>query len=671
MKSPEKRSIDTKEIQNTFTLLEKASETARVGGWEYDLSLKTLSWTRVTYEIHEIPFDTKLDTNLGILFYKEGYSRNRMQEVFSLLVTKGIPYDEELQIITKNGNEVWVRSIGIPEFENGVIVRIYGTLQDIDRQKKDRDKLNNTLNQLEFMHKAIEDSGDCFYMVNLDDHGKMIYVNEASVRHYKAPRETIYSWRVFDWDPNFTPENFPFLVEEIKNKKRLHLESKHKVADGSIVPVEITVNHYLSKEGENLAYGWFSDITERIEMQNQWNEAKLKAESANKAKSSFLANMSHEIRTPLNGVIGFTNILKETPLNEEQKKYLEIIDSSANSLLSIVSDILDFSKIESGMLHLDIIETDLHDFFSSALDVIRFQAQSKDIQLTLSIDDKLPKIGLIDPNRVKQILINLLGNSVKFTSSGSIDLNVKYQSLTESRGILTIAVKDTGIGILPEEFEKLFRPFTQADTTITRKFGGTGLGLSISNMLANLMNSKIEVESEYDKGSTFYFSIEIQVAEVRQEHIELLSKYKTGKERLKDLKSKILIVEDVKSNRILLKHLLQGFLPNSEILEAYDGKNAVELLETLSSNPKENYPDLIFMDVQMPILDGIEATYIIREKERKLNLNTPIVALTAAALKEEEEVCYAAGMDDFLTKPIERNKLQETLVEYLILSKSN
>jgi len=651
-------------LKTTKEKLEQTNKVANIGTWEVNIEKQSLYWSDVTKAMHEVYQDYEPDFETAISFYV-GEHKETILSAFNNVVENGKPYELELQILTQKGNYAWVRTIGTPEFKGGKCKRVYGTFQDIT---------------------------------------------------------------------------------------------------------------------ENYLY--------RIDLKN----AKLLAEEANRSKSEFLASMSHEIRTPLNGVIGFTDLVLKTSLNQTQQQYLTIVNQSANSLLAIINDILDFSKIEAGKLDLDIEKSDLYEISSEAADIIAYQAQNKGLEVLLNIDPNLPRYVMLDSLRLKQVLVNLLGNAVKFTAKGEIELKIFATTNQNDKNVsFHFEVRDTGIGIKPEKLEKIFDAFSQEDASTTKKYGGTGLGLTISNKLLGLMDSGLQLKSEEGIGSTFFFDINLEVdftqvkpvvaetpiktalivddndnnrlilkqmlltknikieeASNGLEALQILSAGKTfdvilldyympymdGLETIEKIRLKfkslekqnivllhsssddekiistcekydvklrmvkpvkmqdffttlakinqpesysqtvtkakvkthddpvnILIVEDNLVNKLLAKTVVSRILTNATIIEADNGQEAVEKY-------RKTKIDIILMDIQMPIMNGYQATEEIRKIEKD-RTHTPIIALTAGNVKGEREKCLEHVMDDFVTKPFVENDLVQLFAKWLKNSSDN
>ena len=404
-----------------------------------------------------------------------------------------------------------------------------------------------------------------------------------------------------------------------------------------------------------------NNMAEKLILRDQQNknknkaikEAERKAILSAKAKSEFLANMSHEIRTPLNAVLGFIDLLKEETRGRKSTMYVDIIDDSAKSLLKIIEDILDFSKIESGKLDIDKCDFNTRTEFEVITHLFDAKCSQKDINLTLNINDNLPQVINTDPLRIKQVISNLLSNAIKFTDKGKeIIVDISYKDK-----MLRISVKDQGIGIEPQKQEHIFEAFKQADNSTTRKYGGTGLGLSISSELVRLLGGELKVKSEVGLGSEFYFLIPVNVGE------EIKIVLEDNKE-VDFNKRKILLVEDNKANQLFMKVILKKM--NLEFDIANDGIEALELYKRSNSINFVKQYEVILMDENMPKLDGIGATKKIIEYENINKLkHTPIIALTANALKGDRERFLEAGMDEYLSKPVDRKKLIAILSEFI------
>jgi len=648
------------ELIYTKELLEKTSQIARVGGWEVDMISKNLYWSPIVKQIYGLPYNYVPEYKTSLDFFKEGDHRELIRNALEDAQKLAKPWSLDAKIVTTENKEVWVRTIGDAEFKDGVCIRLFGTLQDINEKK------------------------------------------------------------IFE---------------------------------------------------EELIY------------------ARMQAENANIAKSEFLANMSHEIRTPLNSVIGFSDLMYKTELNDSQHLYMSSVLNSAKSLLNIINDILDFSKIEAGKLEIIIEKTSIYLLLDEVVAMFRHRTSEKNLELILYIHENVPEFIWVDAFRLRQVLVNLLGNAVKFTQAGEIELAVCLVNTQVSNDIKEIefSVRDTGIGISKDKQNLIFEAFAQADSSTTRTYGGTGLGLTICNKILALMDGEIKLESKTGKGSRFYFTIkgkveysnEIEdaieinnqsmlivdenskslailnsiisgtgiITETAHEITETLEKinnpggfntllislsvalqqdlkllkvirnemrlssddlsiilmdpgianvdigkimiefkihsivfkpiskrnvfqaiHKLNKttvnkiEREPEIKaltnktSTILIVDDNQLNQLLSKSMILQLIPQAVIIEACDGESAVLMYEKYK-------PNLVFMDIQLPKISGYEATRLIRKQKSKTF--TPIIALTAGIVKGERQRCLEAGMDDYLSKPITLELLEKMFHKWL------
>ena len=485
----------------------------------------------------------------------------------------------------------------------------------------------------------------------VDEQGCLREVNAAYCHMTGYSQEELLSMRVSDLDASMTGEEISAIMRKIAAEGEGRFESRHRRKDGSHLFVEVSVQF---RHSDRLLVAFHHDITKRKSMETQLREARNRAEEGNRAKSEFLAVMSHELRTPLNGVLGFIDILADTPLDREQREHLKTIEASGRHLLSIVNDILDFFSIEKGSLRIESAVISTTALIETCCEITRQSTADKGLEFRCEIAPGVPETIAGDARRIRQILLNLLGNAAKFTSRGSVILRIA-PALDGPREFLKFSVEDTGPGIVPEMLPNLFKPFTQAETSLHRSFEGTGLGLAISLRLAESMGGTIEVDSAPGKGSTFAFLLPLDV---------VASPAAAGNAPAASLplpaipsgQNLVLVVEDDRVNAMLAENILKRI--GMQVEFAANGRKAVEAF-----SPGKYFA--IFMDMQMPVMDGLEAAAKIREIESPTDPRVPIIALTANVMPGDRDRCLAAGMDDFLTKPFNRDQIAAIIARFV------
>jgi PAS domain S-box-containing protein len=559
-------------------------------------------------------------------------------------IASGKPFSTEILNYRKNGQKYWLRIQGQPiENEKGETTGFFALEEDITKEKESEQRF-----QL-----VVDNIGDNFWEHDF----------RTGVTHFSKSVHTFLGVQTNEainpqqlWWQSIHPEDL-YIVQESDRKYKAGLSEGHnleyRVADraGSLKWVldrGVVVDK--DREGRPLRIiGTHIDISRQKSLESELKKAKEDAEASTKAKESFLANMSHEIRTPMNAIMGMSNQLAKTMLSQEQTFFLDIIRSSTDNLLVIINDILDLSKIEAGKLSLESIGFELPKVVDHAMQVLMHKAEEKGLLLTNPVSDsRISPVLLGDPYRLNQVLLNLIGNAIKFTEKGKVEVSISLLTDAEDHQLVKVSIADTGIGMEQKFVDDLFDKFSQEYGSTTRRYGGTGLGMSICKELVELMGGRIDVKSTKGLGTTISF--EVQFSKGKLEDIPEINSESYERDFLKG--RKVLVVDDNEMNRLVASVILNSY--GAIITEAVNGNEAIEVLN-------RQPVDMVLMDIQMPVKNGYEATREIRAS----GINTPIIALTANAIKGESEKCLAAGMNDYLNKPFEERDLIEVISKWL------
>lgn len=514
-------------------------------------------------------------------------------------------------------------------------------------------KLKQAQEQIRFQASLLDQVNNAVIATDLN--GNIIYWNKSAETLLQWTSEEIRGRNIADTlVPEDKLDQMKYVISDLIAGGSYNGELDVRKKDGSIVPTYHSFCTIKNDKGDLIGIaGVAVDITERKRAQEELERAKEDAEAAARSKSEFLANMSHEIRTPMNAVIGLTDLLQRTDLNQEQRDYIEIIRNSGESLLSVINNLLDFSKIDSGKIKLESQPFNLKELVEDSLNLIATEASKKSLNLSYNIDPSTPELIIGDRAKLRQILINLLSNAVKFTDKGEVSFNISWEKLESNDLKVHFAVKDTGIGIPEDKIGYLFQPFSQVNASTTRIYSGTGLGLAISRRLVELMGGGIWAESEDGKGSTFHFTILARATTIKPSDKRIITQQPQA-----DLQSgqlpvlRILLAEDNPVNRKVALQMLHKI--------GYEADVAANGFEVLQALERQTY-DIILMDVQMPEMDGIEAAKKIREQ---WHVWPKIIAITAYALEGDMDRCLEAGMDDYISKPIQLDDLQIKIIKW-------
>ena len=608
------------------------------------------SFTRVMgFAREELIGRTGLELNIWV-------DPTEREKILQVLQKEGSVRDMDIHVRMKSGDFLSALvSIEIIELDGEQCVLI--ATNDVTERKRAEEAL---IQSEERYRSIIEDMHDGYYEMDL--RGNLTFMNEALCKLHNRSREELLGTSNQSYmDPETASRMFN-LYQQIfvtGEPARGFVWKRTRPDDGERW-FEFSAS--LMKDAAGKPYGFRGisrDITQRIVNEEALQKAKEAAEAANRAKSEFLANMSHEIRTPMNGIIGMTELALDTPLDSKQREYLGMVRDSADALLSIINDVLDFSKVEAGKLDLDPINFHLRDCIEDTLKALAVRVHQKGLELSYHILPDAPDDLVGDPGRLRQIIINLVGNAIKFTSHGEVVVRVTADAVGSDGVLLHFAVSDTGIGIPAEKQHVIFDSFSQADGSTTRRYGGTGLGLAISSKLVALMDGKIWVESSPGLGSTFHFTARFGVQKEEAAATFLLQPEGNGQGWAATKRQlHVLLAEDNVINQRLATRLLEK--EGHSVVVVSDGRLAISAFE------REPF-DLILMDVQMPEMNGYEATAAIREKESSTGGHILIVAMTAHAMKGDRERCLDAGMDGYVSKPIKSTQLIKAIEELTFL----
>ena len=551
-----------------------------------------------------------------------------------------------LQRKHKSGFPIDVEAYGIPFVVDGVLRGQFGLYQDIS----ERLKAQKELRESEELFRTLSDTAPVGIALT-NESGEMTYINQ---NYTEMTGLTLKEAQKNGWKEVICPDDLPKVLEirtaAIARNENYAMSYRYLRKDGRIAWVDTVTRHFSRDGGKSRGYVVvIQNVTERQNAEERLLLAKEAAEAANKAKSEFLANMSHEIRTPMNGILGMTELALDTDLSAEQKEYLGMVRSSAESLLGIINDILDFSKIEAGKVDLEFAPFSLMDCIEETLRPVAVRAQQKGLELTWAVDPEIPEALKGDATRLRQILINLAGNAVKFTKTGEVSVRAERLTPMDRKEVIRFMVTDTGIGIPRDKHEKIFEAFSQADASTTREFGGTGLGLSISARLVRLMGGKMQLESEEGKGTRFFFTLEMEKAEAAQD-----LKQSDSDNELEG--ANVLVADDNEVNRRLLQVLLSRW--GMSVKLATDGSEAIRLFE---SHTKSDRPfSIVLLDKNMPGMSGIEVAAKIRTTSGKEQ--TAILILTSSPAIEDAHEARRLGVARYLGKPLRRAELRQAMI---------
>ncbi|HWQ20796.1 MAG TPA: PAS domain-containing protein [Methanotrichaceae archaeon] len=641
-----KRKRAEEALKQSEERLHLAMQVAHVGVFEWNIQTGVNLWTPEMEAMYGLPAGTFARTQPA--WEKLVYPEDRAEAVKMMdrAFKTGEPEEGEWRTVWPDGSMHWLAGrYQVFKDASGQPLQMIGVNIDITERKKMEDALRES--EARF-RSVLETSIDAAYRHNLQLN-RYDYISPVIEQVTGFSAQEITGMGMEETSRRIHPEDMPLVVDKVK--RSIHegkgmVEFRFLCNDGEYRWLADSFTVIRDADGRPVfRCGVILDITERKMAEDELKRAKAAAEAASQAKSEFLANMSHEIRTPMNAIIGMAGLLMDVSESPEECDCAQTIQSSGAALLTIINDILDLSKIEGGKMELEHQPFNLRDCIESSTDLFTASAQEKGLTLTYEVEDGLPEAIMGDKTRLRQVLINLIGNAVKFTDLGRVVIHAACRD-----GELHFSVEDTGIGIPADFLSKLFQPFSQIDMSTTRKYGGTGLGLAISKNLVQLMDGKIWAESSQGQGSTFHFTIKLEPAEGPVLSVDRPFKGGIPSGYSQSLPLRILLAEDNPVNQKVALKMLRKVGYSADV-----AANGLEVLEALE---RKTY-DVILMDVQMPEMSGMEAAKAIRERWPEMPVR--IIALTAYALKGDKEKCIESGMDDYISKPVQMKELANVL----------
>ncbi len=638
-------------FQKQATLLDELEKTANIGTWEVNLQTSNVVWSDQTKRIHEVPLDYEPNLEEGINFYKPGESQRLITEAVEKGVSKGEPWNLELELVTATGRNIWVRAQGRPQFENGECTGLFGVFQDITPQKQIEAQKQKVRERAVAESIRLQVANDALGMGvwEFDLITEELLWDKWMYLLYGVSEEQ-FTGAFEAWENTIHPDDIDdakaLLDYSIENDIKFDTQFRVVMPNGNIKHLKANAIILRNDAGEPVkAIGVNYDITDKVETMKVLEQEKQRAEAAAKAKSDFLANMSHEIRTPMNAILGGLQLLRNSDIQGNLRTILDNSAFSAQSLLTIINDILDYSKIDSNKLSIELAPFSLLE----VLDAVKYDMDemlsSKGVAFSVEIDKNFQDGWIGDIVRVKQIILNLVSNAVKFTSNGSVRINVA-NSERKGKQVIAIKVIDSGIGMSKEAQQRIFERFSQADASTTRRYGGTGLGMAITLSLIDLMKGDIKLNSIEGTGTTVTVLLPLEPTQ-----FDTQTRAKKSLSAPLMSNKKILIAEDNAINQVVIQTMLEETMAAITMVD--NGKQAVDAVQ------KEDF-DLILMDIHMPEMDGVEAHRQISAMKKHI----PVIALTANVMPEDVARYLKEGFDSHLGKPIDMNQLFGMLKQY-------